>query len=132
MLRPRSETESYAWILPQCRADPVWHPTEFVVALAFFPAPAHTGEERDGTAEGDKLAHRISRFAAAFATLLGTSLIPASAEPAHNYVFPDMTWHKLEPPPPGRSPPDVVLVDTESAKKFGDTVQFDELLLKNG
>jgi hypothetical protein len=78
------------------------------------------------------LAHRISRFAAAFATLLGTSLIPASAEPAHNYVFPDMTWHKLEPPPPGRSPPDVVLVDTESAKKFGDTVQFDELLLKNG
>jgi hypothetical protein len=77
------------------------------------------------------MTREISRLVAP-AAMLGASLMTASAaEPARNFVYPDMTWHKVDPPVPGYQPPNVVLVDTESARKSGDMVQFDELFLKN-
>ena len=47
---------------------------------------------------------------------------------AHNFVNSDLTWEPPKPVP-GHTQYNVVLIDTDSAKKTGDTVDFDELIL---
>ena len=55
-------------------------------------------------------------------------LLAAQRAEAHNFVNTDLTW-AVEPAPPGQVRYSVRLIDTESAKKNGDTIQFDELEL---
>jgi hypothetical protein len=71
--------------------------------------------------------HR-NHLRACFVALVMLASIPSAAfgASAHNYVNMDLAW---DPPPPGRTVYNTVLIDADSAKKSGDTVEFDELVL---
>ena len=75
------------------------------------------------------MSHRFSRAcaiaAAVYASLSGAAL---AATESHNFVNLDLT-KGVEPSPEGQLRFSVWLIDTESAKKGGDTIQFDELEL---